>query len=76
MLEGLLSTNHDVQQDSQTPDVNLSSRVLDALKQLGCGVVRRPNEGVELHVSCELAAEPKVDDLHIIVLVEQDICKV
>lgn len=72
IVERQLPAQQRVEYDPQTPDIHLFARVLLALEHLRRGVTYRAAEGLQVvRLALVLAREPKVQQLHVLVLVEE-----
>lgn len=74
VVKGQLADEEGVQDDAQTPDVDLFAGVLFALEHLGGAVAHGAAPGLQVvALALVLAGEAKVDELYVFVLVEQDV---
>lgn len=73
ILEGKPSTEHHVEDDSATPNINLRTGVKATANDFGCGVVRASATGFEEVAVLDLARETEVGNLDVQVIVKQNV---
>jgi len=73
ILEGKPSTQHHVENDSATPDINLRSGVKATANNFRGGVVGASATRFEEVTVLDLTRETEVGNLHVQVVVEQDV---
>ncbi len=74
LVKRQLPTQQGVQDDTQTPHVDLLARILLALQHLGRAIAHGSAEGLQVaRLALILAREAKVAELDVLVLVEKDV---
>jgi len=73
IVERDLSTDEDVEDDSETPDVDFGTSVETSVEEFGSGEVEGTAEGRELGVRGEEVGESEVDDLDVSRVGDEDI---
>jgi hypothetical protein len=73
ILEGKPSTEHHVENDSATPNINLRSGVKTTANYFGCGVIRASATRFEEVAVLDLARETEVGNFDVEVVVEEDV---
>ena len=73
IVEGDLPTDEDVEDDSETPDVDFGTGVETSVEEFGGGEVERTAEGGKLGVRGEEVGETEVDDLDVSRVGDEDV---
>ena len=73
VFEGKPSTEHHVENDSATPDINLRSGVEATANDFGCGVIGASATRFEEVAVLDLARESEVGNLDVEVVVEKNV---
>ena len=73
IIEWYFAADQHVQYDAETPNIDFRSGVLTGLQQFWCCKIQASTESFEKRLWRKEIAEPKVDDLDITSLADQDI---
>jgi hypothetical protein len=67
------TAHQNIDDDAKTPHIHLGARVSFGSEKLGCGEIETPTESLEVTAGGKQVAEPKVDDLDVAILADEDI---
>lgn len=73
VVEGDFAADEDVEDDSETPDIDFGASILSCLQQFRSSKVQTAAEGPQVIARRKEIAEPKIDDLDVSSFADQDI---